>query len=299
MFQPVSKPIYVTEALSSAEKSTITNSFSRLYSQQILVWAAQQKNKKRKQLMTFLSMQSQSNASPSRRSLPTAVKPNDLILKSLNSSINFNYSFRDRPCTRKINADRFSSHGIRDQGIFGYPEEYKTKPTNQSSYTVFIAKKLLTPEAAAKLTPFADDYFKLLKELQDWTERKANSTTASLYSEPESIRPTTQYAALRSKGAEDHVATTNVNYKSQNVEPEKLYHPPTTSYSDFFNREKQITSTKPFYPLERSVPFSRFATSSMGSRSCETFSISEENEIPENMNASKRFRSIFEAKTVL
>lgn len=298
MFQPVSKPIKitdVTESLTPAERAAITNSFSKLYSKQVLVWAAQQKNKKRNLLQQMLSM----NGSPSRKSLPVAVNPSDLVLKTLTSCINFNYSFRDRPCSKRTNREKFSSHGIRDEGIFGFVEPIESKPTVKQSYASFIAKKLLTPEAAEKVCPIADDYFDILKEIQDVVERKSNFTAVSLYSEPDSIKSTTAYADNRIKYREDHVGKTGTYCKSQAAEPEKLYHPPTTSYSDFFNKEKQITSTRPFRPQELSVPFSRFSTSSMGSRSCETFTISEEPVINENQNASKRFRSIFESKTVL
>ena len=284
------------------EESSLKQAFRAKYLQQIKMWYLVQKNSKKRALMEFLKLW-KTHKQPKRPSTAMhEMKPSDFILRSSTGTIDFRLSFNGRPCSRKNNRQRFSSSGIYGQDIFGETEpafaKASEKETKRDTLAQFVLKKLMNDSFAEKMLPYADENYNLLNELQEWVDKKANALPVPLFSEPDDLNPNKERTLNSKTIREDHLGSIrSPKTKSRLPYMERSWHPPATAYNDFFGDELKGKLDKPFYPVERSHPFSKFPAKELPPVSITPTEFREQS--TQNKEFGKNYKNIFLSKTVL
>ena len=239
-------------------------------------------------------------------------KPTSLIYRSLNCTIDFSPTHNQRPSTRRINRNRFSSPGsdeiFKPSSLNPITNNISTsKALNEhkcTSLAQFHVKRLLQPSSAKLHYQIADQYFDLLNELSLWVDKKCNQYPIDDLRLHPTLNPNCERKANLEADRTDHILRQSgppppTSYTSQISIKSQAWKTPTTANSSFFDN---ATSYKPeiisFVPMERSSPFCKFP---------QTEEKIEQNQIPiafrnqslENRLANIHYKNIFQSKTCL
>lgn len=252
--------------LSIDEQNTIVWAFKSEYVPQIKCWALVGDGKRRRRLMSFLK--GQEGKSQFRPGTSMSMKRPDLVMSMAGCRIDLNQSFAGRPQSRRINRERFASKGV-GLVMSEEPPPLRTRSTKQeeTSLAKFTLRKLMKPEAAAKLLSCADSYNALLQQLIQWVERKNTSAFPidGLREHP-TLSPVQERGMNSRTNRADHLIRQQgppLPYRcvSRCVEKTRPWKTPKTAYSDFFEDDGRLSDSwipNPFPPLESSQPFCRF-----------------------------------------
>ena len=285
---------------SQEEERLLKQAFRIKYLEPIRMWYLVQKDNKKKKLIQFLNLYK----APARPSRPHTsmqkVRSGELVLRSSTGTIDLGVAFYGRPCSRKNNRERFASHGIKGDDIFGATQPVKPtleRCSSHESLGQFYLKKLMNEDYATKLLPYVEDYYSLINELQEWVDKKANAIPVAMFQEPASIQPNKERLVNAKTIREDHLIRNSPIRRSQDPFVLTPMRTPPTAYSDFFGEEKKASLDRPFIPAELSKPFGDFPNEEESTPPKKVKFSSQQ--AVENTQAGKKYKSIFLSKTVL
>ena len=309
------KAVYSLEQdrpLSAAEQQLISTTFKSQYVPQIQCWALVSDAKKKRKFFDFLNMTGSSKQSRPTTSL--AGRPSgDFMIHTASCQINLNMSFSGRPCTRKINRDRFASTGVgqifQEEPVLRKLDKVATPDKNPNSLAKFIAKKLMNPHIAEKFLSIADANIELLQELSRWVEKK---NTNPLPVDNLKNHPTLSQVKERKMNhhvnGEDHLIRQQGpplphRVPSQSMSYKSKWTTPKTAYTDFFydnnNRNERMYISVPFTPIEQSQPFCKFPHENVKAKTRSLTNPVFAMQAKEDTIAGRNYKRIFESPTVL
>ncbi|OHT08640.1 hypothetical protein TRFO_22717 [Tritrichomonas foetus] len=256
--------------LSESEDHLIKTMFKENYRIPIHNWALIQKDGKRAKLFAFLRTQSTGELrTRGFREFTTSRRMPELVLQTPTTTIDFNRAIFGDQSRRPMNKHKFESKGIKD-GVFGYARPYTAQPVEKVNYGLFIAKKLLVPNAVSKVEDKCEQYEGLLTELLKWVEKKANDFPIDPIRKHPNLNPVNEGRLTKEKLSEDHIYATT--HKALKVHPlqRSLRRRDTsninsfwsTNYQDNFcdeiHRGKMPPPQKSFKQLDNPAPFAVF-----------------------------------------
>lgn len=334
MNRATSAYVEMVEAMSPVpeeQDNLIKSHFKSCYFPQIHCWLiCQKKESKKKKLFDFLNCVTPlkktvstplglagTSASILRSRTALSTSNNNLIYRSLNCTIDFSPMHNQRPSTRRIDRNRFSSPG--SDAIFKLSNSNEPSQKNISTQKVtsdnkcstlaqFYAKKLLQPFSSKSHFQIADQYFDLLNELSSWVDRKCNHFPVDELRMHPTLSPNYERQMNYEQDRSDHLLRQSSQQQSsgfsQSSVSAKAWKTPTTAYSSFFENagsyKPEILS--PFLPMERSSPFCKFPMSEQKIEHFETQNQTPKeilNQSVDNRKASTRYKNIFQSKTCL
>lgn len=309
------------------QDNLIKSHFKSCYFPQIHCWLICQKREgKKKKLFDFLNCVTPlkstastplglagESASSILRPRSAFSKPSSLIHRSLNCTIDFSPTHNQRPSTRRIDRNRFSSPGSDEVFNTYNPEPIEkilSKPKEQDEYKCstlaqFYVKKLLQPSSSKSHFKVADQYFDLLNELASWVDRKCNQFPIDDLRLHPTLNPNYERQMNYEQDRADHLLRQSgpphpTSYTSQTSVSQQTWKTPTTAYSSFYDNVANYKPgvPSPFLPMERSSPFCKFPQTEQKIVTIATPKAII-NQSVENKKASTRYKNIFQSKTCL
>ena len=259
-----------TRPLDPSDSDLIRSSFKPEYVKPMLTYALISKDSKRRKLYSFLRGENPPSTSTIGRSRifqPTK-RENDLVIQSARGSIDFNRSIFGDPRCKKMDPHKFESRGIRGDGIFGFTKQLEPSQQEHAYLDLFIAKKLMTPQAVARIEDTVEDQHQILNEILQWCEKRANYNPINPIPTDSPFYPTNEMLITKAKMEEDHMYSTNHTFYKPHAQARSLRATPkfktnyVTCYMDSFCDEihnNLPTSVQPSYkPLGNNKPFAVF-----------------------------------------
>lgn len=292
--------------LTNREEALIRDNVKTCYVQQIRTFALAAKAGHKRMLFEFLEGKDCRKLSQRPSTSMSSTKSRDLLLQSAHCRIDLSSSIYGRPTTRKINRDRFSSKGITGEHIFGESAPVTARDTkDDDSISKFYVKKIMLPQAATRLCAKADDYQKLIHEINTYIEKKSNNFPVDNLRSHPTLNPTSERTLNNLHNREDHISRVGGPKPPHEVSArspvaKKPWRTPQTAYSDFFLPEDHYITGPvafPFPPIEQSQPFCKFPPASGidGPETNKVFS----RQVTHNYERGRSFKGIFESKTIL
>lgn len=310
------------------QDNLIKEHFKSCYFPQIHCWLiCQKKDGKKKKFFNFLNcivpakpatsspigIAGESAASILRPRSALTKTSTGLIYRSANCTIDFSPMHNQRPSTRRIDRNRFSSPGSDE--VFKevtYNSLSKRSTTLRestepqcSSLAQFYVKKLLQPSSAKSHFQIADKYFDLLNELSSWVDRKCNQFPIDDLRSHPTLNPNVERRVNFESDKMDHLLRTSgppfpTSFSSQTTISSQPWKTPATAYTAFFDdaRNYKAEILTPFVPMERSSPFCKFPQSEEKKTQTQ-IPAAFQNQSTENRQASTRYKNIFQSKTCL
>ena len=291
--------------VSDDEQALIVTAFKLEYYRQIMTWTLTNKNSARRTLFALLNGESAgelNHATETRRSA-------ELILRSTSSQIDFNRAFFGRPDTRRINVKRFESKGCDE--VFNrqpLPPLNQTQSGKSATLAEFLVRQLMRPEFVDQVIGVADGYVNLLRELQEWLERRQGHYPVDLIASHPRLSPNAGRELTAKTQSQDHLYPSGYHPKQVSKVPRlrelaKKYElkTGTTTYNDMYgpgyNDGAKAVISAMLKPLELSKPFALLPETHVD----ETNEISDElrRQSITNTQAGKANRAIFESATCL
>ena len=294
-------------------KKLINTCFKPNYGQPMLVWATVGKNSRRKKLYNLLSL----------TDIPTDLKPRnttkitdpvrrpEFVLRTGSYMIDLNRSFNTH-CIRQKDPRHYRS-AIKEQGVFGFPEEIRPKTAMTSTRNTVppslggsYAKQLFKEPFLSKFLPYAHANVSQLKILVDYLDSPSNAylinpltgTSLDPYKEKEIVSGTLK---------EDHFNAARYRTKSSLQEPVMTrnldgtinFSGTRSNYAENFTDEpyRLLEPTKTCEPYRNGLPFSKFPTSNYVEPTLTMEQYREQ--ARENKVFGRKNREIFTAKTIL
>lgn len=308
------KAVYSLEQdrpLSATEQQLLSSTFKSQYLPQIQCWALVSDAKRKRKLFDFLAHKSSSKPSRPTTSLASR-SSSDFVLNTASCQINLNTSFSGRPCTRKINRNRFASTGVgqifQEEPVVR-KREVAAPEKNPNSLAKFIVRKLMNSESIDKFLSVADDNIELLQELSRWVEKKNTShfPVDNLKNHP-TLSPIKERKMNHQCNGEDHLIRQQGpplphRVPSQSMSYKSKWTTPKTAYTDFFydnNSRERMYISVPCPPIEQSQPFCKFPHegTKVKTRAVPT-NLVFVMQAKEDTIAGRNYKRIFESQTVL
>lgn len=299
----------INNPLTTEEENLINQNFKNCYSPQIIAWALCQKSSGRKKLFDFLRCKDPKK--PTRPMTSFAPSKKDLIIQSSTCRIDLTSTMGYHRPTRRLNVNRFASNGIIGDQIFGDCKAInspKTPRNETSTLAQFIIKKLIKADKVEHFMGKSEINLDFLQTLNQFVDRKTyNFPVDNLRNHP-TLDPGKERTVNRRTNREDHL--TRVGGPPQPYEvkakPRLETHPwktPTSAYSDFFPADPRYgtrtITTAVLPPVEQSQPFCKFPESGIKVERTPKISPAFVKQAKEDSIRNRKYKEIFESKTVL
>lgn len=295
--------------LSIEEENLIKQNFKSCYSPQIIAWTYCQKPSGKKKLFDFLRCKDPKK--PTRPMTSFAPSKKDFVIQTSTCRIDLTSTMGYHRPTRRLNVNRFSSNGIIGEKIFGDCKAVNTpriqkKETN--TLAKFIIKKLFKAEKTEKFMEKSEENLDFLQTLNQFVDRKTNIVPIDNLRNHPTLDPAKERIINSRTNREDHL--TRVGGPPQpyevNAKPRIESHPwrtPTSAYSDFFPADPRYgtrlitTSMQP--PPDQSQPFCKFPEAGQKVERMSKIDPAFVKQAKEDNLRNRKYKQIFESKTVL
>lgn len=263
-----------TRPLKTEDEELIAESFKPEYVKPVQVFCLIAPTNKRNKIYRFIRGEISEATTPrTARIFQPTRRERDLVVRSPRGSIDFNRSIFGEIHSKQVNAHKFESAGIRNDGIFGFPQPYTPRAEQPVHLGLFIAKKLMTPLGVSRVQDTLDDpkNYKILTEILKWCEKKGNVYPVDELRNDPTLSPTVEGQISKEKNSEDHMYSTSHRFYTP--------HPPartlrksarfqtnyTTAYQETYCDEMHKTHVPkvdpPIKPVTNNTPFALFPES--------------------------------------
>lgn len=263
--------------LHAEDEELIAQSFKPEYVKPVQVFCLIAPNSKRNKIYRFIRGEISDSTQPkTARIFQPTRRERDLVVRSPRGSIDFNRSIFGEIHSKQVNAHKFESPGIHNDGIFGFTKPYtpRQEPEQPVRLGLFIAKKLMTPLGVSRVQDTLDDpkNYKILTEILKWVEKKGNVYPIDELKNDPVLSPRVEGQEVKAKNLEDHMYSTSHRFYTP--------HPPartlrksarfqtnyTTAYQETYCDEMHQTLCPkvdpPIKPVTNNTPFAQFPESS-------------------------------------
>lgn len=281
----------------------IAGAFKPEYVRQIQTWALTNSSGSRRKLFAFLNAESHATEKPVME-----VSRADFILTGTQGRVDFNGAiFGEKRVPKKINPRKFDSTGVSE--VFGCQSlprlDLSQTAKKSSTLAEFLIRKLMTPMWVNKVINVATQYSELLRELNDWVDKRTNLYPIDTNFSHPTLSPRSARLMTAKSLSEDHLSSGR--YKP--APPTARYTQRTSTFlrtgrseaNEAFSIESRCGAEHKMShlikPLEMGQSFASFPSPLEQPAPPESGFIRMQSIM--NTRAGKAYRSVFEAQTCL